>query len=347
MASIKTGICSFGMSGKLFHAPFIEAHPGFEFTAIVERSKNEVREKYPRVNVLRSVEELINDPAIELVIVNTPVQTHYEFTRKALEAGKNVVVEKPYVVNSDEAAELTALAKQKNVFLSVYQNRRYDGDYQAIKAIVDLKLLGDLKEVEMRYDRYRPGFSGKQHKEGNVTGAGTLYDLGSHLIDQALQLFGWPGAVFADVWAMREGGEADDYFELLLYYKKMRVRLKGSGIVKESVPAYILHGIKGSYLQKRSDLQEEQLLAGAIPSVEPWCKAFLKADGLLHTEFNGEEIRKETHSTPGNYMGYYQDVYESLTQQKPNPVPGTDAEKVIKIIEAALASEAGKKIITL
>ena len=342
---IKTGILSYGMSGKLFHAPFIESHPEFELTAIVERTKNESREKYPEAKLYRSVDELINDPAIELVVVNTPVQTHFEFAKKSIEAGKHTIVEKPFTVTLAEGEELFALAEKHNVLLSVYQNRRYDGDYHAVKNILALDLLGDIKEVEIRFDRYRPELSGKIHKESDLPGSGTLYDLGSHIIDQSLQLFGWPNAVFGDVWAMKENAQTDDYFELLLYYDGLRVRLKASSMVRESYYGYILHGSKGSFLQHRSDLQEQQLLKGVIPTIEPWCKPQEEADGILHTEVSEGVIRKTTFSTPGNYMGYYNDIHHALLNNGPNPVPATDSIKGIRIIQAAMESSAeGKRI---
>ena len=342
---IKTGILSYGMSGKLFHAPFIESHPEFELTAIVERTKNESREKYPEAKLYRSVDELINDPAIELVVVNTPVQTHFEFAKKSIEAGKHTIVEKPFTVTLAEGEELFALAEKHKVLLSVYQNRRYDGDYHAVKNILALDLLGDIKEVEIRFDRYRPELSGKIHKESDLPGSGTLYDLGSHIIDQSLQLFGWPNAVFGDVWAMKENAQTDDYFELLLYYDGLRVRLKASSMVRESYYGYILHGSKGSFLQHRSDLQEQQLLKGVIPTIEPWCKPQEEADGILHTEVSEGVIRKTTFSTPGTYMGYYNDIHHALLNNGPNPVPATDSIKGIRIIQAAMESSAeGKRI---
>ena len=225
---IKTGICSYGMSGKLFHAPFIQAHPGYELTAIVERNRNDSRERYPDSVLSRSFEELLSMDNLQLIVVNTPVQTHFDYAKQAIEAGKSVIVEKPFTVTSGEAAILAQLAKERNVFLSVYQNRRYDGDYRAIKNVVEQNLLGELKEVEMRFDRYRPGYSGKEHKEGRLPGAGSLHDLGAHLIDQALQLFGWPLQLFADIRRLRKDVEANDYFELLLYYPSLRVRIKST-----------------------------------------------------------------------------------------------------------------------
>ena len=343
---IKTGICSYGMSGKLFHAPFIQSHPGYELTAIVERSKDESRALYPKSKLYRSFDELIADKSLQLIIVNTPVQTHFDFTRAAIEAGKAVVVEKPFTVTVDEAKELDRLSRERNVFLSVYQNRRYDGDYLAVKDVIEQNLLGELKEVEMRFDRYRLAYSGKSHKEGDLPGAGILHDLGAHLIDQALQLFGWPVAVFADLRILRENEvRANDYFELLLYYPRLRVRIKSTVVARESYYAYVLHGMKGTYLQQRSDLQEEQLLAGKIPTIESWCIAPGSPDGLLHTEIDGNVVRKQTSSTPGNYMGYYDDVYKALTGEKPNPVPAIDAVRTMRVIEMALESEMEKRVI--
>ncbi len=342
---IKTGICSYGMSGKLFHAPFVEAHPGFELSGIVERNNNDSRERYPNTKLFRSVEELIADNNLQLIIVNTPTHLHYEQVKMALLAGKQVVVEKPFAITVKEAEELAELAIKQNVQLSIYQNRRYDGDYSAVKKVIDEKLLGDLREVEIRYDRYRPGYGGKPHKEGDYPGAGLIYDLSPHLVDQALQLFGWPKALFADIWKMRDDVVPPDYFEILFYYDQLRVRLKATCVCRETVPGYMLHGMKGSFLQQRSDMQEVQLLAGAIPSLESWCPAPLKPDGLLHTEINGEVVCKQLTSAPGNYMGYYDDLYKSLTGKAPNPVAAEDGIKTIRIIEAALQSaKEGRKI---
>ena len=333
------------MSGKLFHAPFIDNHPGYELTAIVERHNNDSRERYPRSKLYRSIEELIADNSIQLIIINTPTHLHFENAKAALEAGKNIVVEKPFTVTVKEGEQLIDLAKKKNLLLSIYQNRRYDGDYRAVKDVIEKKLLGELREVEIRYDRYRPVPAGKPHKEGDLPGAGIIYDLSPHLVDQALQLFGWPQALFADVWKMRNEVKAKDYFEILLYYPSMRVRLKATCIARETVPAYTLHGMKGSFLQQRSDLQETRLNAGVTPSLETWCPPPAQPDGILHTEINGEEIYSHLTSIPGNYMGYYDDVYKALTGVARNPVPAEDGVKTIRIIEAALQSSAEGKVV--
>ena len=346
-AIIKTGICSYGMSGKLFHAPFIQNHPGFELTAIVERSKNESRERYPDAKLYRSVEELIADESLQLVIVNTPVQTHYDYAKKVIAAGKHLIVEKPFTVTSKEAEELVQLADKNNVMLFVFQNRRYDGDYKMVKEVLEKKLLGEIKEVEIRYDRYRPEISYKAHKETDLPGAGITYDLGAHLIDQSLQLFGQPKALFADMMAMRDGSPVDDYFEIILYYPSFRVRLKGSCFVKEPVHEYILHGSKGTFLQKRSDLQETNLLKGVSPSLETWCPAPEGPDGLLNIIEDGKEVKEKRTSAPGNYMFYFDDVCKAINKMAPNPVRGTDGVKIMQIVEAAKQSAKEGRIINL
>jgi scyllo-inositol 2-dehydrogenase (NADP+) len=342
---IKTGICSYGMSGKLFHAPFIHAHPGYELAAIVERHNHDSKERYPAAKLYRSVEDMCADKDLQLVVVNTPTHLHFEQAKLVLNSGKNMVIEKPFTITVNEAEELTALAEKNDLFLSVYQNRRYDGDYRAVKKIINEGVLGEIREVEIRYDRYRPVFGGKPHKEGNLPGAGNIYDLSPHLVDQAIQLFGFPNALFADLIKMRDDVGVPDYFELLFYYDRLRVRLKATVIARESTYAYTIHGMKGSFLQQRSDMQEQKLLAGATPSLESWCPGPSSPDGILHTEINGVVERKETLSEPGNYMGYYDDVYKALAGQGPNPVPAADGIKNMRIIEAALESTKQRKIV--
>lgn len=344
---IKTGVCSYGMSGKLFHAPFLQAHPGFELAAIVERTKNESRERYPDSKLVRSVDELLEDDSLQLIIVNTPVQTHFDYAKKAMLAGKHVVVEKPFTVTSAEAQQMVDIAKEQGVLLFVYQNRRYDGDFRAVKNVVQTKLIGDIKEAEIRYDRFRPEISPKKHKETALPGAGITYDLGAHLVDQSLQLFGWPQALFADMMAMRDGSPVDDYIEMILYYPGFRVRLKASCFVKEPVQEYIFNGSVGSFLQKRSDLQESMLLKGAVPSLQSWCPAPDVPDGFLHTTIDGKDIREQRTAAPGNYMDYFEDVYQAITNGAPNPVPGEDGVKVIRILEAAKQSARENKVIPL
>ncbi len=345
--SINTALCSFGMSGLVFHSPFLSVDPHFNFYAVWERSKNAAQKKFPEVITYRSLEKMLADELIELVIVNTPNYTHYEYAKKALEAGKHVIVEKPFTVNVNEAEELIALAKKQNKMLSVYQNRRYDSDYRTIKKVLDQKLLGDLVEVEIHFDRYREELSPKKHKETPGPGAGVLYDLGSHLIDQALQLFGMPEKVFADIRITRPLSEVDDYFELLLYYPNLRVRLKAGYFVREALPGYILHGTKGSFIKAKTDVQEIMLQAGNMPGGKDWGTEPESEKGLLHTDIDGKIVREYITSEQGNYGDYYHGIYEAIRNNKPVPVTAEEGEKVIKIIQAAFESKRMQKLIEI
>ena len=347
MKPINTALCSFGMSGRVFHAPFIHINPGFNFYAVWERSKNFAAEKYPEVKTYRTLEDMLADDSIELVIVNTPNYTHYEYTKKSLEAGKHVVVEKPFTITAKEGNELIGLSKKQNKKLSVYQNRRYDSDYKTIKRILAQNILGDLVEVEMHFDRYKEELSPKLHKETPGPGSGSLYDLGAHLIDQALQLFGMPQKIFADIQAMRPISKVDDYFELLFYYEKMRVRIKSSYVVREALPGYVFHGLKGSFIKPKTDVQEDMLQAGNIPGGIDWGKEPDSQKGLLHTEKNGEVIREYVQSEQGNYNEYYNGIYEAIRDNKPLPVTAAEGVNVIKIIEAAYKSNETQKIVDL
>lgn len=346
MQKIKTALCSFGMSGWVFHAPFIHLHEGFELYAVLERNKNLAQEKFPNIITYRTIDAMLADESIDLVIVNTPNTSHYEFAKLALLANKHVVVEKPFTVTTQEAEELIQLAKEKNKVLSVYQNRRYDSDYLTIQQVLHKKMLGDVVEAEMHFDRYSEVLSYKLHKETPVKGTGNLYDLGSHLIDQALQLFGWPKAIFADITAIRDISKVDDYFELILFYpNKLRVRIHSTYLARESNLGYIIHGTKGSFIKPKTNVQEIALVNHEQPNIPNWGVEPDEEWGLLHTEIDGAIVREKIPSLAGNYMHYYYGIYEAITQQKNVPVTANDALLVIKIIELAYKSNEERRVI--
>lgn len=347
MSNINTALCSFGMSGWVFHAPFITNTPGFNFYGVWERTKNLAQEKYPGVKTFRSLEELLADRNIELVIVNTPSVTHYDYAMQVIQAGKHLIVEKPFTATVLQAEELIAAAKEKNVKLSVYHNRRYDSDYRTIKKILNEGLLGKIIEAEIHYDRYVPELSYKIHKETPTPGVGALYDLGSHLIDQALQLFGMPVALFADITINRPGSKVDDYFDVKLFYPDHRVILKSSYYVREALPGYQLHGTLGSFIKHKTDVQETDLQANKKPGGENWGVEPENQKGLLHTEKDGKVIKEFITSLKGNYGDYYQAVYNAIRNNAPVPVKGEEAMNVIKIIETAIKSNKEKHVIEL
>lgn len=347
MTSIKTALLSFGMSGKVFHAPFLQVHPGFQLAGAWERSKKIIGGFYPGVISYPSLEALLADDSINLVIVNTPIATHYEYARQALLAGKNIIVEKAFTTTVAEAVDLKNIAEKVNKKISVYQNRRWDSDFKTVKKIISEGWLGDLIEAEIHFDRFKPQLSPKPHKEIKSPGSGLLKDLGPHIIDSAICLFGFPRALFADIRITRPDSVVDDWFDILLYYKNLRVRLKGSLYVRESLPGFIVHGSKGSFLKSRTDVQETELTAGKIPNTTAWGTEPESEQGLLHTEKDGKIIREKIQSLQGNYYGYYDGVYKALTEDKPMPVTVDDGINVMRIIESAERSCNEKKVIDL
>ena len=344
-APINVGICSFGMSGKLFHAPFVHVHPGFNLYCCWERSKKLVNEIYPGVISYDTYDGLLADPNVELVIVNTPNATHFDYAKKALLAGKHVVVEKPFVINVKEGEELIALAAEKQRMLSVYHNRRNDSDFKTVKKVLDNNLLGDVVEAEIHFDRYSTELSPKKHKEVQGGGTGVLFDLGSHLIDEAVQLFGVPGSIFADIRTVRKVSVIDDYFELLFYYTDKRVRLHSTYIAREASTGYVIHGEMGSFIKPKTNGQEIALLKGVIPQGNEWGVEEPTEWGLLHTTKDGVVIREKVPSEKGNYMDYFGGIYQAIRNNAVAPVTATDGLLVIKIIEAAFKSSTEKKVI--
>ncbi len=351
MEIIKVGLAAYGMSGQVFHAPFISINPHFELCKIVERSKELSKERYPDATIVRSFEELIKDPAIELIVVNTPDSTHYEYTRLALEAGKHVIVEKPFTSTTEEGEELIALAAEKGLMLSVYQNRRWDADFRTVQEIIAKGLLGRLVEYESTFARYRNFIKPNTWKETGESGGGLTYNLGSHLIDQAIRLFGMPEAVFADIATMRTHGKVDDYFMIRFLRPSLapdvRVTLKASYLMREAEPRFVLHGTLGSFVKHGVDKQEAALLRGDMPDQPHWGEETEEEWGLIHTEIDGEEICRKYPGISGNYGGFYQNIYEHLRLGEALQTGARDILNVIRVIEAAYQSQREGKVISL
>ena len=344
MKKIKTALLSYGMSGKVFHAPFLNLHEGFELIGAWERSKKLIQHDYLYTKSYSSIEELLQDD-VDLVVVNTPVGTHFEFAKQALLANKNVLVEKAFTTTVTEAEELRDIAREKKLKLAVFQNRRWDSDFKTVKQILDQDILGEIVEAEIHFDRYNPNLSPKQHKETANPGAGILKDLGSHIIDQALTLFGFPEALNADIRITRDHSLVDDNFDILLYYPRFRVRLKAGFFVREMLPSYVLHGKKGSFLKARGDVQEDELKLGKKPNRDNWGIEPEYKEGLLHTEVNSVVIREIVPTLHGNYFEFFDGIYDSITNNKPEPVNAEDGVNVMRIIEASIKSNEEKRVI--
>lgn len=313
-APIKTGILSFGMSGKVFHAPFLNLHPGFELTAVVERSEKNALHFYPDIRSYDSVDALLTDPEIELVVVTTPTPTHFDFALKALQAGKHVLLEKAFTITSEEAKILFRTAKERNLHILPYQNRRFDADFRSVRDVLDTGKLGKIVEAHVRFDRYRPEIGPKIFKETPIPGSGLMYDLGPHLLDQVISLFGNPLRWTKTLGHNRKKTQVDDFFHFHLEYPDgLQVFVTANMLVIDAQPAYVLHGSKGSYVKHRSDVQEKQLVAGMSPDNSLYGLEDARSEGVLSTvSRDGQVVRQQIELKQTTYMSLFDAVYQSI-----------------------------------
>jgi predicted dehydrogenase len=344
---IKTALVSFGMSGRVFHAPFIHLNPNFMLAGAWERSSKNIQAVYPGVTSYAFYDEILTDPSIDLVVVNSPNDTHFAYTKQALLAGKHVVVEKAFTVTVEEAEELAALAVQQQKILTVYQNRRFDADFLTIQKLISQNKIGHLLDVQISYERYRTTLSPKVHKEQPTPGAGVLLDLGPHLVDQAIQLSGMPTAVFADIRVTRSVSLVDDYFTLLLYYPTHRILLTSGMVFMQQGPGYKIYGTNGCFIKNRSDVQEDLLLAGHTPGGENWGQEDPKNYGTLTTDSDGVITSTIIESERGDYGKYYEAVAAAILENKPVPVTPQEGINIMKVLVAAKKSYETKQVVHL
>jgi predicted dehydrogenase len=319
---IKTGLVGFGMSGRIFHAPFLHAHPGFNFSAVTERSQKKVQKIYPQVKSYNSAEEMINDPELELIIINTPNDTHFDYARDSLLAGKHVLIEKPFATSVAEAKQLFAFAKTHHRYVMAYQNRRWDSDFQSVKKIVESKRLGKLIEVHIRFDRYRPLIESKLFKELPIPGSGLAFNMGPHLLDQAISLFGKPKQFRKTTGVNRTGSKVDDYvFFHLMYPNDFNVFIYTSLLVAKSLPAFVIHGVNGTYIKDRTDVQEKQLDEGMSPYDESYGIENNGDEGeLTLMDVNNKKTSFNVPSEKGNYGYLFDAVYEQIRNNQSYPI---------------------------
>ncbi|UIR56656.1 Gfo/Idh/MocA family oxidoreductase [Sphingobacterium sp. SRCM116780] len=315
---IVTGIMSYGMSGRIFHTPFIAGNDHFELRAIVERSTKKAHLDYPSIISYMSIDELLADEAIELVIVNTPNDTHVAFAKQALLAGKHVLIEKPFAPTVAEAKELFELGRRVGKFVLPYHNRRFDSDFNSLKSVLESGKLGDAVELHLRFDRYRTEIGQKVFKETKRPAAGILFDLGSHLLDQVISLFGKPTAAVKRTSIHRADSEVDDFATILLTYDNgLTVFITVSMLVLESQYSFLIHGTQGTFVKNRTDVQENQLIAGIWPLDNHYGEENEHAEGLLTYLENGDIISESIKANKGNYMFLFDAVYEQIRNNKP------------------------------
>lgn len=343
---INVGIVGFGLSGRVFHSPFIHTNPLFNLRYIVS-SKNDAKVIYPEVEIIRNFEDLLKKEDIELVIISSPNHLHFDQAKKALQAGKHVIVEKPITPTSEEVLQLMEIAKKCNKKLLPYHNLRWNGDAKTIKKIINDNLLGEVHDYESHFDRYVPIYNKNTWKYQNTIAGGTLYDLGVHLIDQAVDIFGKPDSVFCRLFKQREGSVVDDSFDLKLIYPKLNVSLKAGVFVKEQGPRISIHGKKGSFIKYGIDPQEAILRAGGMPIGENWGKQSEEEWGILNTEINGINYRGKVETFPGNYHGYFDNIYSAIVDNTTPLVTPEQAFVNILIIEKAIESNKKNQVIYL
>ena len=341
MKKIKVGLVGYGFSATVFHTPLLSVLDEFHISKVMSSNPEKVKSDLEGVEVVSNLSELLEDDSIDLVIITTPSGMHYEMVKDALRAGKHVIVEKPMVVSEKEANELIQLAKEQDVQLSVYHNRRWDNDYLTVKQLIEEGKLGDVKMYEAHFDRYRPAVRDRW-RENEGPGSGALYDLGSHLIDQALHLFGMPDFVQADVFGQRDHARTDDYFHVVLGYGSLRVILHSSAIVPSNGPRFQVHGTKASYIKYGIDGQEDMLRAGKKPVDDTWGADHPEHYGKLTT---GEGETTEIETLQGSYVTYYQKIADSLLRGEKLPVSAEEARDVVKVIEAAFESSKEKRAV--
>ncbi|HED4182478.1 oxidoreductase [Enterobacter mori] len=330
--TINIALIGYGFVGKTFHAPLIQSIEGLTLAVVSSRDEEKVKRDLPDVLVVATPEEAIQHPDVDLVVIASPNATHAPLAALALNAGKHVVVDKPFTLDMQEARELIALADEKQRLLSVFHNRRWDSDFLGIKQVIEEGRLGKVKLFESHIDRFRPEVR-VRWREQNVPGSGLWFDLGPHLIDQTLQLFGLPQSVQGNIATLRDGAEINDWAHVVLNYPEHKVILHASMLVAGGTSRFTVHGDKASVVKARIDQQEAQLLAGVIPGSESWGE---DSDDMVLFDAAGDATRLKT--PKGDQRQYYINVRDALTGTIGNPVHPVEALAVMAVLEAAVRS---------
>ncbi|UQQ52916.1 oxidoreductase [Enterobacter roggenkampii] len=333
--NIRVELIGYGYASKTFHAPLIAGTPGMALAAVSSSDAAKVHADWPSVPVVSEPKHLFNDPNIDLIVIPTPNDTHFPLAKAALEAGKHVVVDKPFTVTLSQARELDALAKSLGRLLSVFHNRRWDSDFLTVKRLLSEGTLGEILFFESHFDRFRPQVRNRWREQAGP-GSGIWYDLAPHLLDQAVNLFGLPVSMTVDLAQLRPGAQTTDYFHAVLSYPQRRIVLHGTMVAAAESARYIIHGTRGSYVKFGLDPQEDRLKNGERLPQEDW--GYDMRDGVV-TRVEGEELVEETLLTiPGNYPAYYAAIRDALNGTGENPVPASQAIQIMELIELGIES---------
>ena len=329
---VTVAIVGFGLSGRYLQAPFFESDKNYRLKTILSCNQNP-REFFPGVNVVKNIDDILNDKSIDLVSICSPNNTHYPYTKLALNANKHVLVEKPFTAFSHQAQELIDLAKTKNKVLAVFQNRRLDSDFLTVQKLITTKQLGEILNIEIHFNRFKPELNTKKWKEKKEEASGIIYDLGAHIIDQAIALFGIPTTVWGQSFTQRKHSLIDDAFDIKLDYGKLKVTLRSSLLIPYSSPRYVINGTKGSFIKYGVDVQEDQLKSGMSPSDEAFGIEPAHQQGKLYLYEGSNIVIKDVVTEKGNWALLFENLYQSVTKGTPLLIDMKDVVEQIKIIE--------------
>ena len=330
---LHVALIGYGYAGRVFHLPLLRQVKGLQVTHVV--SSKATSAELTGVRITADAKQIFSDPEIDLVVIATPNDTHFDLARRALQAGKHVVIDKPFTTTVAEAHELVALGKKSHRLLSVFHNRRWDSDFLTVKNLLSEKRLGEVVHFESHFDRYRPRVQ-QRWRELPGPGSGVWFDLGPHLADQALQLLGPPEVIYGDIALQRQGAKTDDYFHVVMRYGNRRVILHAGSLVADETPRFSIHGTQGSYAKFGLDPQEEALKRGDIPGGPGWGED--PRDGELTTQQHSAVQTSKVRTIPGNYLAYYEGVRHAILKDAPNPVPPEEALQVMAVLETAVQS---------
>lgn len=344
MSALHVALIGYGFVGKVFHAPLLQAAPGLSLHTVVSRDAGKVHADWPAVRVVADAQVALDDSAIDLVVIASPNATHAPLALAALARGKHVVVDKPFTVTLAQAREVIAVAERTDRLVSVFQNRRWDADFLTVQRLIEAGVLGRVAEFHSHFDRFRPVVQDRW-RERDEPGGGLWYDIGPHLLDQAVQLFGSPLGIHADIARLRDDAQAADYFDVTLRYPHHRATLHASALVAGNGLRYAVHGTRGSYLKHGLDAQEDQLRAGMVPGMPGW--GVDPRSGEVVQERDGRLITEIARAEAGDYRAYYAGMRDAILQGGPVPVTPQQALEVMQLIELGIRSSEERREIAL
>jgi scyllo-inositol 2-dehydrogenase (NADP+) len=344
---IRVGLIGFGLAGQAFHAPMIRGVAGMELACVLERHTDNAKKRYPEVRVARTLSEMLSDKTIQLCVVATPNDSHFSYTKACLEEGRDVVVDKPFTPTMREAEQLVHLARERGRMLTVYQDRRWDGAFLTVKKLIAAGSLGQAVEYDARFDRFRlDPKPGAWRERGDFPAAGVLWDLGPHLLDGAMVLFGEPDSIWASAYCQRPTSTVDDSFDVEMIYPRMHATLRARIIAYAPGPHLLLHGTEGSFVKYGMDPQEEILRGPNCPDGLDWGENWgLEPEGRWGTLSRVNEAPRKIRTERGDYRGFYANVRDAIGKKAALEVPPDQALRTMRALLLAHKSSREGRVV--